>query len=65
MEPLPLVVVVPLPDPVVPEALVAVCVTFERVPLSSPDDDEVELSSSESDEEDFSSAAVAFGFDIL
>ncbi len=60
-------VVVPLPDPVVPEALVAVCVTFERVPLSSPDDDEdeVELSSSESDEEEFSSAAVAFGFDIL
>lgn len=48
----------------VPEALVAVCVTFERVPLSSPDD-EVELSSSESDEEEFSSAAVAFGFDIL
>jgi hypothetical protein len=53
---------VPLPEPVVPEPLEALCVTFDRVPLSSPEEEE--LSSSLEEDDELSSAALTSGLDI-
>ena len=61
-------VVVPLPEPVVPEALDAVWVTFDFVPLSSPEEEEDEDDSSSSEDDELTSSssfAACFGFDIF